>query len=633
MLNKNETIVTKLKELELVKLVLKKEFVGIDIQIDQIMNSLKTWYIFPESLNRPLIINLWGITGTFKTSVIRRIVELMDMTKQFKEVDARTIPGRDFLEILGINNVQYLSKSEQYEEIPNILLIDEFQNIRTIDQLGQTTKDANTLFELFSLLSDGKIKYTRNVFMLSKIRKIAKALSDDPGQVLTKVNDKVLEREDLESRKAELRRNRNMPDSGIVDDEPYTKARAFWDCYYYELDQFTEFSYDKIASFEDNVDKLFEYIIEVADAINPDITLDMSKSIIFIAGNLDDIFSGLTSELDTDSVSPDEFYEYTSQVNFNDVKNCLLGSFKPEQVSRLGTNHVIFPSFNSKMYKRLIKNLNKRTLNKFKFQPVKIIIDPSVDAFLLKYGAIPSQGARSILSSHEFVVDSNISESIALAVLNKSKTVVLKVVNNMLVLSTKKEQVAKDISIIDTKVLVNYPEPLNTTIALHEAAHSIAVIALFGEYPELIKVRSSDQNVGGYVKYSMPPLPNRRDMLNLLAIKLAGYAGEYLAYGKDGVSTGGSSDIMSATGQANTMVKLLGLGDRMSAAGYSMNRDGLVLNEEDLIAEQVDEMICEAFSLACTVLSYYSKEHKILTNALRKRVTMRDFEVKKLLKM
>jgi cell division protease FtsH len=412
-----------------------------------------------------------------------------------------------------------------------------------------------------------------------------------------------------------------------------TIAEVFWDKNYYALEDFYEFNYEAITNFKNDHKALFEYFIKTVDSITTDITLDLSKSLIFIAGNLDNIFAGLTHHIDNDSINPDEFYEYSKQVNFNDVKNCLLQNFKPEQVSRLGTNHVIFPSFNNKMYKKLISNLNKRTLAKFKKQKIDITIDSSVDDFLLKYGAIPSQGARSILSSHEFVVDSNISELISLAILNRTKKAKLSVKNNMLVLEAKKEKVVKDISIIDTKVLTNYPEPLNSVISVHEAGHAIAVIALTGRYPHMIKVRSSDSDVGGYVKHGGDELPTKETMKLQLAIKMAGYAAEFLIHGPDNVSSGASSDIMSATATASMMVKLLGFGDGISANGFSMGRDNLVLNDVNRLDQEVDDMISESFTLACTVLEFYKKEHKMLTSALKKTITMKEEDIKKLLKM
>ena len=50
--------------------VLKDEFVGIDKQIDEIMDNVRTWYIYPQLQVRPLVINLFGISATFRTHVL-----------------------------------------------------------------------------------------------------------------------------------------------------------------------------------------------------------------------------------------------------------------------------------------------------------------------------------------------------------------------------------------------------------------------------------------------------------------------------------------------------------------------------------------------------------------------------------
>lgn len=638
-----KAIIKKLAKLEQVKSKLKKEFVGIDLQIDQIVDSIRTWYCFPESLNRPLVVNLWGITGTFKTSIIRRLVELLGRSTGFKEIDSRAILSSKFDALLGITEIE---KVQGNKDLPEIILIDEFQNVKTLDAFGNDTKDSKTLYELFSILSDGKLKYPRNMYSLGKLTNIVKQIKENPekcyGVLKEKVDiilDQYLERLEREKkRKVEVIDNEDsiftLSTKKINSREAhYTIGDAFWDNNYYQLEDFKEFQYAIIAGFKNDHKALFDYIVKTVEGISKDITIDLSKSLIFVAGNLDNIFSGLTHSIDTDSITPDEFYEYSKQVNFNDVKNCLLENFKPEQVSRLGTNHVIFPSFNSKMYKKLISGLNKRTLAKFKEQKIEIIIDPSVDAFLLKHGAIPSQGARSILSSHEFVVDSNISELIALAILNGTKKATLSVKYNMLVLKAKKEIVIKDISIIDTKVLANYEEPLNSIISTHESGHSIAVIALMGKYPDMVKVRSSDGDIGGYVKYTPEILPTKQDMKHRLAISMAGYAAEMLVHGADNVSSGASSDILSATAVASSMVKVLGMGDGMSANGFSMGRDTLVLNDKDRLDQEVDDLISEAFTLAMTVLIFYRKELDILTRKLKTCVTMKEEEIRKLLKM
>lgn len=627
-----DLVIKKLAELEVVKKTLKKEFIGIDSQIDQIVNSIKTWYCFPDSLTRPLIVNLWGITGTFKTSLIRRLVELLKHDDSFKEIDARKMLDSSFSDLLGINNIA--RTNEWKDSLPSVLLIDEFQNIKTIGFMDQDTKDAKQLHELFSLLSDGKIKFTRFAYSMGRLKTLIERINNgEVNKSITKRKAQIeIERANFQ-KVMEERSSKGIPTLNSDSLEETTLSEIFWDLNYAALDEFQEFDYRSIIEFGNDLEALFKHIIETTSTIKKDITLDLSKSLLFVAGNLDNLFEGLTSQIDTESITPDEFYEMTTSVNFNDVKNCLLQKFRPEQVSRLGTNHVIFPSFNTKMYKRFISKLTKRSVDKFKNQNIKITIDPNVEECILKNAAIPSQGVRSVISAHEFVIDSNLSELISLAILHGSKTAKMKVINNQLHLIVSKEKVVRDISIIDSRVLVNYPDPINTTICVHEAGHAIAVIALTGRYPEMIKVRSNDSGVGGYVRHNPAPLPTKNDLKMNLAISMAGYAAEMLTLGEENVSSGASSDILNATSTASLMVKVLGFGDGMSANGFSMSKDSLVIHDRDRLDQEVDDLISEAFTLACTVLLYYKDEHKKLSNHLKTTVKMTEKDIKNLLKM
>ena len=53
---------------------LKAYFIGIDHIIDDLMDYIQIWYLIPELLSRPVIVNLWGMTAilleTFKNSVL-----------------------------------------------------------------------------------------------------------------------------------------------------------------------------------------------------------------------------------------------------------------------------------------------------------------------------------------------------------------------------------------------------------------------------------------------------------------------------------------------------------------------------------------------------------------------------------
>ena len=58
---------------------LKQEFVGLDSIIDEIGKSISILYITPELLTRPAVVSLWGMTGTGKSSVVRRLIEILDL--------------------------------------------------------------------------------------------------------------------------------------------------------------------------------------------------------------------------------------------------------------------------------------------------------------------------------------------------------------------------------------------------------------------------------------------------------------------------------------------------------------------------------------------------------------------------
>jgi len=623
----------KLKKLESVKRKLKSEFIGIDHQIEQLVESVKVWYIFPQTLNKPLIVNLWGITGTFKTSVIRRFCVLLDMNNQFKEIDARKIPSSPIRHILGTG-----SRVDDPTIIyPSIFLLDEFQNIRTISNKGDDTDTSNELYELFAWLSDGKIKYTRSAYDFSRLNALVDKIKKNRAGLIADIY-KVIER-----RNTFKNANRSVG-SILSDDTPEEIAAraettesdlcaAFYDSNYSVLEEYYAFTYDKITRFKSDLDAMFDYIVEQSKDISLDYTLDLSKCVIFIAGNVDEAFAGLTHNMDNEMLTPDQFYEISSQVNFNVIKESLLYRFKPEQVARLGTNHIIFPSFNTKMYTKFIERLHKRTIDKFSNFGIKIEIDDSVTQFILTHAAIPSQGSRSVLSAHEYLVDSNIPEALAKSLMTKGKkfTLAIDVFDNVLI-KTNQEIIVKPITIIDKNVLENYDNhDLNHTISLHEAAHGIVGIAVMGILPDVIKTRLNNGQIGGYCKFAPEEgLMTRNEAVGRIALSMAGYAGEVIRKGFKNVSIGSSSDILSATSLASALVKVLGLGSGVTAGGYSMGRDGLVLYNKDEMEKEVEELVEEGLFLAFNCLEFYDKEHKELTKILMNQPTTRAKDIKHL---
>ena len=74
-----EEINTKKQRLENIKIELKREFIGIDYIIEELVDYIQIWYLMPEILTRPIIVNLWGMTGVGKTDLIRKLVSKLDL--------------------------------------------------------------------------------------------------------------------------------------------------------------------------------------------------------------------------------------------------------------------------------------------------------------------------------------------------------------------------------------------------------------------------------------------------------------------------------------------------------------------------------------------------------------------------
>ena len=74
---------TKKNRLDAASRVLKSRFFGIDAIIDQILAGINSWYFFPEYQNRPLLINLWGMTGVGKSDLVKNLVELLGLESNF----------------------------------------------------------------------------------------------------------------------------------------------------------------------------------------------------------------------------------------------------------------------------------------------------------------------------------------------------------------------------------------------------------------------------------------------------------------------------------------------------------------------------------------------------------------------
>ena len=85
-LDMREQLAQKSRQLRDIAAQLKTELFGIDAIIDRVIDSVRAWYVLPELVARPVVVCLWGLTGTGKTQLVRRLAQLLGFYDRFVEV-------------------------------------------------------------------------------------------------------------------------------------------------------------------------------------------------------------------------------------------------------------------------------------------------------------------------------------------------------------------------------------------------------------------------------------------------------------------------------------------------------------------------------------------------------------------
>ena len=152
---KQQDIILKQSKLKEIEFTLKQEFVGIDYIIEELIQLIKPFYILPESLTKPIIVNLVSLTGCGKTSLINRLVELLDLKDCYARIDVGNFAGK-INDKLG-KELHTFYKT--YYPKQSIICFDEFQLGRTLNDKGDEL-DKNSLRDLWDLFDSGIVNLT-----------------------------------------------------------------------------------------------------------------------------------------------------------------------------------------------------------------------------------------------------------------------------------------------------------------------------------------------------------------------------------------------------------------------------------------------------------------------------------------
>lgn len=625
---------------------LKKDFVGIDDQIEQVMNNVRTWYLYPELQSRPVIVSLWGMSGIGKTSLVRKIAEYLDIEKDLVYFNFAEIG-----EMHSYDIEQSIEEELSNERSNRMFVYDEFQYAATLDGHGEEKDNKSGLKPFWELMDSGilhkrhTIWETSNLFtLLSYLVKINMVhpieLKDG---IWVNANECLKHFKEYDIRKfrqyfnftleTESKKNNNSKklSKNIAIEKPYPKIHEDED-YVYDyfiqserLEKVIEMAIktnpsisDKLEKYHElckkNANEMIEFLSELCENINKGYDLKFNDSIIFVIGNLDEAYQ-VSFNVNPD-MSPDQFHKLTKKISIVDIKEALKKRFRNEQIARLGNIHVIYPAFSSKTFKELIDmNLNEYTNNVKKLIGYNIKYDKSIKKCIYDEAVFPTHGTRPIFSTvHEIIKsklpeivrqiqENNLSEKIDYIEYSfKQKKTIVNVYDNIGV--KIKTIIFKDKLRLNTlrESLKNEEQAL---CAVHESGHFVVYTALKNKIPEKLVSRTTDSNTGGFLMEDIDNLKNMqtfRDIFNEIQICLGGYIAEKTVFGEEYLTNGACSDLEKATILASKAIREWGFSKHPYIKTYltsmppeKMHLMGYAIHDVD---DEVQKAICILFEKA-----------------------------------
>jgi cell division protease FtsH len=290
----------------------------------------------------------------------------------------------------------------------------------------------------------------------------------------------------------------------------------------------------------------------------------------------------------------DIFHALTSKLSVIDVKQALNRRFKPEQVARLGNEHVIYPSLPRRAYEQLIEQSCARYARETEGRcGLRFELAASVREQIYANAVFPAQGTRPLFSSLHAILGAGLAKA-ALWALERGATpgesVGLTADGRSLIAHWRGQShaIAAPFEISGLRQRSN--ADFRALLAVHEAGHGLVHALLFGRAPQEIKIHVASFE-GGYNAYTSRKVWSRRNLLDSICTSLAGRAAELLVFGPELGSGGAESDLRKATETAARMLRHLGHGPRIGRSDVSTDSDENVCTDVEASNAPIEALL------------------------------------------
>ncbi len=579
-----ESIKDKEEQLIELKHILKNEYVGIDKVIDEVISAITPYYIFPDSLKKPIIVNLWGMTGTGKTSLVERIVDFLNLKKQYVKYDMGEYAGNS-------NGLRY-QISQQLKELDKfnpVFVFDEFQLGRTIDS-DHKEQNSSSSRVLWELLDNGIIYVNDNesssdfIELMQGIKKCAdtNVELDSDGYVKEANVRDFYKYRDIHRHyprnyrtavvtennvTTDLDRNINEPIWNMSEDgrtysfsDPLFISEQDFELIYNILPDY----FDNNRDFDTNYNKFFKgksvkqiysFLFETIFARTSFLTpRDYSKSLIFCLGNLDECYN-MSHDLDPNA-DADMFYENSLNITLPDIKKALSQRFRMEQIARLGNTHIIYPSLNRNAYTRYINMCCDKISEEFnESYNVNLHLNDSLRDMIYREGVFPTQGIRPVISTFNTFIQSYIPPLIYNIIKEDSimidniKDISWDYVDFKYIFKYLDKELVLDVDAKLDKLRLSDESNEQALVAVHEAGHAI-VGALLMNISPTIYTKTLDDSAGKCVYKIFNDndyIQTYKSIKDKICLYYGGLIAEELIFGQDNLSLGASADLTSIT--------------------------------------------------------------------------------------
>lgn len=585
----NKTIQTQIAErsarLAQVAIELKAELFGIDAVIDRVIDSLRAWYVLPEIINRPVIICLWGLTGTGKTQLTRLIAQKLGFYDRFVEVQMDGFSNSTGYRPNTISGM--LAESGVVEGCPGILVLDEFQRYRTRDAEGEDVK-VERYQDVWTLLSDGRLAPALS-FMSDMEYSMGRSQydqerekPDETGTSKYKLHLSPYEARDL---KQGLKLRESLLEiMAWTPEQIQTRMAAF---------QATPEAWET----------------------------DYSKLLIFVAGNLDEMYRRTAQRVEDCDTDADIFHELTKKLSIIDVKKALGKRFKPEQIARLGNNHVVYPSFSRATYQRLIANTCEAyvrdiaTSSELRFE-----IDAALQDEIYANAVFPAQGTRPLFSSIHAILSATLVNATLWAIEHGASSadrlrLTLSQDKRHLLAQFREHSKAYPVAFELNRLKQRANADFRALLAVHEAGHGLLYGLLFGQVPQEVKINVASFD-GGYNSFMSLRAESRRNCLDMICVSLAGRAAEALVFGEEACTTGAEQDFKQATAEAAQFVRRHGFAGRLSRTDVTVDTEEDLNTDMSPTNDAIEALLAEQYARATRLLQEHSALFLRITQAL-----------------